>query len=131
MGITRIIIKLKMNEEKPIRILTLNMYLRGPCTYKHFCTGDYKNERIDDFRQHLKNYDIICFQEVFGVLCFRREKLIKVCKEEGLIYSNYPPTKSCILALLSSGCPVIDGGLLIVSRYPIVDYDSEQFSLSP
>lgn len=118
-------------EDKPIRILTYNMYLRGPFSYKNYCEEDYKYQRIVDFRFKARDYDIVCFQEVFGSLSFRREELIRRCKDEGLKYSNFPPTQSCLCALLTSCCPILDGGLLITSRFPIVESSSIQYRDNP
>ncbi|KAJ1966865.1 hypothetical protein IWQ62_002203 [Dispira parvispora] len=104
---------------KGARMLTLNMFMRPPGIHSH--SSDYKNQRlrylIDEVLPH---YDIITLQEMFAFMSTRRRRLIRAAEEQGFHYWITSPPKS--LWDLS-----IDGGLLILSRYPIVEMDSVQY----
>ena len=105
---------------KELRLLTFNFLIRPPpVTYNG---NDYKNERIAIMvRDHLRHYDIVCMQEVFGSLSTRRKRLIQSAGQKaGLVYSYHSP---------GSGLrSVVDGGCLILSRYPIVESDNVSFA---
>ncbi|KAJ1651656.1 hypothetical protein IWQ61_007831 [Dispira simplex] len=104
---------------KGARMLTLNMFMRPPGIRSH--SSDYKDERlrylIDEL---LPRYDIITLQEMFAFMSTRRRRLIRAAEKQGFHYWITSPPKS--LWDLS-----IDGGLLILSRYPIVEMDSVQY----
>ena len=69
--------------------------------------GDYKERRLNAFIEtQLESYDVICPQEMFQFASFRRSKLIWKAREKGK-YHSAAPTE------------FIDGGLLILSRFPI------------
>ena len=90
-----------------IRILSYNFFLRPPLISSGR-KGDYKNERLKTFIQtQLHLYDIICFQEVFQFASFRRSELVKEAASRGFKYHAAAPAA------------LIDGGLLIISRFPI------------
>jgi len=104
---------------KNVKILSYNLYLRPPPIHDEW--SDYKNKRVELIGENIiPNYDIIAFEEAFGSLNFRKEKLIEYGKKSGLKYS-YTDKAQSILKLS------IDGGLLILSRYPIVEKDQIQY----
>lgn len=99
-----------------LRILNYNIFIRptGIATYFRF-NGDAKDERLYKIGTLLKKYDIAMFQELFnfnfGIAKNRTIEMIKIAKENGLkYYAYYKPTTFSL----------VDSGLLIVSRYPIV-----------
>jgi sphingomyelin phosphodiesterase len=103
-------------QNKSIRILTLNLFLRPPLVKNN--ESDYKDERVQFFcREILDNYDIVCLQEVFSTLNSRRSQIISLASKKGLIYTCNCPSPGFFSA------QVIDGGLLILSRYPILESD--------
>lgn len=105
------------DHSKPIRVLTINMYMRPPLVSDN-PGGDYKNERLDAFFEHyLDNFDIICFQEVFTLGNTRKERLIRKAEDAGLLYHAVSDPPSFFQS------NIIDGGLLTISRYPITDVD--------
>ena len=57
---------------KKIKLLTYNFFLRPPPIKTN--EDDYKEERLQDFFQYLPDFDIICFQEVFGSFHDRKKK---------------------------------------------------------
>ncbi|ORX52109.1 hypothetical protein BCR36DRAFT_33806 [Piromyces finnis] len=109
-------IKAKENvTSKAIKILTYNSFIRPP--FISTLSRDYRDERLALFGERIfKKYDIITFQEMFSFLSNRIEHIIEVAKEYGLLYHCRTP-KNPIWKFAS------DGGLLLLSRYPIVDFD--------
>lgn len=62
----------------------------------------------------MHEFDIICLQEVFGLLNSRKTRLLRSAKDAGFHYNVHSPSP----ALFSSN--LVDGGLVILSRYPII-----------
>ncbi len=94
--------------------MTINMLLRPP--FINYNGDDYKNERLELLVRHvLPHYDIVALQEVFWFWNFRLGALLKEAQALGFHWytSNAAPP-------LSSR-KFIDGGLLILSRYPITE----------
>jgi len=102
-----------------IRILSYNVFLRPPPVHDN--GSDYKEERVKLLGERvIPNYDIICFEEAFGSLNKRRSTLKNYGKKNGLNYSHSDASHSiCNLK--------VDGGLLILSRYPIVEKDAMEY----
>ena len=96
-----------------IKLLTYNFFLRPPPIKTN--SDDYKEERLIDFFEYLPDYDIICFQEIFGAFHDRKKKMIKAAKENGYLYYLSSKSPSFFSKFL------IDGGLLLISRFPIID----------
>jgi len=102
-----------------IRIISYNIFLRPPPV--HDKLSDYKEERVKLIgEQVIPNYDIIAFEEAFGSLNSRREALIEYGKKNGLNYHHSDESHNiCNLK--------VDGGLLLLSRYPIIEKDSIEY----
>lgn len=96
-----------------IKLLTYNFFLRPPPIKNN--KDDYKEERLNDFKEVLSDFDIICFQELFGSFHNRKHKMIKNASENGFFYTHGSSSPSFFSKFL------IDGGLLVLSRFPIVD----------
>ena len=107
---------------KPIRLLTYNIFCRPPPINSN--QGDYKDARINDFINQLQYFDIICFQELFTTLNDRKHKMICEGSKKGLKYYLYSKPPS-----IFSKYPV-DSGLLILSKYEIVEHDFFPFYLN-
>ena len=106
-----------------IRLLTINMFMRPPGVTTN--GDDYKIERLHAFAEnHMENFDVICFQELFSLLAFWKERMVSLAQQKGLIYHVVSPTPWFFEKELC------DGGLLIVSRYPIVDTSFTRFDAS-
>jgi len=105
------------------RVLSYNIFLRPPGVHeKH--SNDYKNERLNLFlEKELHKWDIVAFQELFGTFSHRRHKLVKHAKEWGFLYHAESP-----MGLKSKH--LVDGGLVIVSKYPILESDYHVFKES-
>ena len=101
------------NKSHKIKLLTYNFFLRPPPIKTN--EDDYKDERLNDFKDYMKDFDIICMQEVFGSFSGRKKKMIYNAKKNGFNFyatGNMPPFFSKFL---------IDGGLLTLSRFPIIE----------
>jgi len=103
-----------------IKVLTYNIFLRPPPVKNN--ENDFKNERLEEFiKLELKNFDIICLQEMFGSLTTRRHELIKSAYKSGLFYHVEVPSPS----FFSKN--TIDAGLVILSRFPIIESEFRPF----
>ena len=93
---------------------------------ENYGTG-YHYERLADlFEHHFNNFDIICLQEVFGLMTGElKEIFVTYAQKAGFLY--IAPSNLCQPAHHS--LYFCDSGLLILSRFPIVEQDFQQFSL--
>jgi endonuclease/exonuclease/phosphatase family metal-dependent hydrolase len=96
-----------------IKLLTYNLFMRPPLIKTN--ASDFKEDRLREFAQTLDAFDIICCQEVFTMLNSRKQRLITYAKKAGLCYHAV-----CDQPSLLSGY-FTDGGLLILSRFPIAE----------
>lgn len=104
-----------------IKILTLNLFLRPPGI--HTNDSDYKDLRTHVFIDEcISAYDIICLQEVFSTMNSRKKQIINQAKNKGFLYHCQSPRPNPFYG------HIIDSGLLILSKYPIVENDSVTFS---
>lgn len=99
-----------------VKLLTYNFFLRPPPIKTN--EDDYKEERLNDFVSFFPDFDIICFQEMFGSFHNRKHKMIQNAAECGYFYHLTSQPPSFFSKYL------IDGGLLILSRFPIVETKS-------
>ena len=98
-----------------IRLLTYNFFCRPPPVHSN--KSDYKDSRLNDFLVNLHNFDIICFQELFTTLNDRKHKMIREAAKVGFKYHLSSKVPSFFSKYL------VDSGLLILSRYEIVESD--------
>jgi endonuclease/exonuclease/phosphatase family metal-dependent hydrolase len=98
-----------MSEE--IKILTYNIFLR-PYMIKSN-EDDHKESRMRFIVDMIKEYQIVCLQEVFDNFTHRRNSFLELAFEIGFKYfAKCPAPSFCEPAL-------IDGGVLILSKFPI------------
>ena len=96
-----------------IRILTLNMFLRPPGIHTNI--SDFKDLRTQILIEEVLNcFDLICLQEVFSTLSSRKALIISEASKRGLPYSHSSPSPNPFNGHFT------DGGLLILSRFPIL-----------
>lgn len=107
---------------KTIRILTYNIFLRPPPVKNN--ESDWKDERLVDFIKLLDMFDIICLQEMFGSLNNRKQQLIKYANKAGYFFYCECPSPSFFSKY------VAEGGLIILSRFPIVEKEFYPFRYS-
>ncbi|KAI9592426.1 Endonuclease/exonuclease/phosphatase [Syncephalis fuscata] len=95
-----------------VRLAQYNFFMRPPGINSN--GNDYKTERLAYFIENeLSQFDIIAFQEMFAFGSERRTELIKAAYTNGYAYSVSSPRHS------GFGLR-IDGGLVLISRFPIV-----------
>ena len=103
-----------LSGSKEIRILSWNIFMRPPLISNH--CGDYKNERLSDFiSSYLDKYDVVVLQEMFLFASWRRSHLIQEAKRRGFRYHA------------AATNAFIDGGLLILSRFLIMQSAYQSF----
>ncbi|KAI8321076.1 Endonuclease/exonuclease/phosphatase [Martensiomyces pterosporus] len=109
-----------MTADQPqLRILTQNMFMRPPLIKNN--KSDWKDARLDYFIEHiLPNYDVVCLQEMFEFASYRRSRLLEAANKLGFNY--YVASERQFLWNVA-----IDGGLVILSRHPIVASDSIEY----
>ncbi|KAI8829827.1 kinase-like domain-containing protein [Chytriomyces cf. hyalinus JEL632] len=100
-------------QHNQVRILSYNIFLRPPGIKGS--TSDFKNARLNHFASNmLPSYDIVCLQEIYSSGSTRMSKLLACAKKHGFEYHIASPSKGILNT-------TVDGGLLILSRYPIID----------
>ena len=104
-----------------IKLLTYNLFLRPVVKNNE---SDYKYERLDVFSSLLADYDIICNQEVFIGLNKFKQSLVSMAAKAGFLYHVAPP------APYFWNREMIDSGLVILSRFPILEQDYLIYSKS-
>lgn len=95
-----------------IRMLTYNIFLRAPGIKNNL--SDHKDARLSVFGEHfLGNYDIVAFQDLIAYGSNRQYKMLHMAKKAGFEFAVCSPSKGLLKA-------TVDGGLMLLSRYPIV-----------
>lgn len=113
----------RSNRTLSARLLTLNTFIRP----MFVGIGDYKDERLARLIPELAHFDTACLQELFWATGSRKRKFMDAAREQGLIYQASSPSLG-LAGLLRCPPKVIDAGLAILSRYPIVKADYYTFS---
>ena len=106
-----------------IKILSYNFFARPPPINTNG-NDDYKNERLNDFIELLPDFDILCFQEMFTTFNDRKHKMIREGAKVGLKYYLTIKAPSFFSNYIT------DSGLLILSRYEIIENDSYNYYLN-
>jgi len=104
------------NKPMEVKVLSYNIFLRPPTIKNN--SDDFKNERMKEFLNVMHNYDVIALQEIFALGNFRPNRIIAHAKSLGFhfcIRSTNP--------LPLSRKNFLDAGLIILSRYPILERD--------
>ena len=95
-------------------LLTINCYLS-------FWLANSPRERLIKLANtHLINYDIVCMQEAFGVCTIYTKELIDTMKSHGFQWYCIPQNPS--------GFKIVDSGLIIFSKIPIIKYEFTPFN---
>jgi endonuclease/exonuclease/phosphatase family metal-dependent hydrolase len=99
-----------------VKLLSYNIFLRPPLIKNN--ADDFKNERLAEFlKSELAKYDIVCLQEMFNLANYRQQLLLKTAFEKG-----FPYYAKSVDPHWTSG-KFIDAGLVILSKYPILETD--------
>ena len=105
-----------------VRLLSYNFFSRPPPINTN--GTDYKDARLKDFLEFLPDFDIICFQEIFTTFNDRKHRMIREGAKAGLKYYISAKPPSFFSKYIS------DSGLLILSRYEIVENDTYDYYLN-
>ena len=95
-----------------IPLLSYNVFMRPP--FIKTKKSDSKNKRNKELMKLINEYKIVCFQEMFDAYSSRKYKIIKAAYEIGYKYYEESSPPGYFEA------PLIDGGLLTLSKYPII-----------
>lgn len=99
-----------------IKLLTYNIFLRPPPIKTN--ESDHKDDRMKEFvEKEMKNFNIICFQELFSAFNSRKEYFIEGGSKLGL---KYHASLDRDLWKLKP----IDSGLLTLTKFEILESDS-------
>ncbi|ETM51614.1 hypothetical protein L914_04590 [Phytophthora nicotianae] len=109
--------------QERLAVLSMNIFCRpeGIHSGQWFKTGDYKDLRVALLLRKMAKFDVVILQEMFEAGP-RQRRFVREAYAMGFRYhcgSVWP-------RLLDSR--LIDGGLLILSRYPIVERDQLAYS---
>ena len=84
-----------------------------------------QSQRIKDIVKSMQNYDVVCMQETYGGFYSDiREKLITYATKAGFLYHTCDEDPQYSTSYFG------DGGVMILSRLPIVATLSQPFSYS-
>lgn len=109
----------KLTKGSELRVLSFNAFCRPPGIKNK--ANDWKSERLTYLAKHeMVNYDLVAFQELFGSFSGRRDHFLRNCALAGHGYHVTSPKPSWKY--------LIDGGLAIVSKYPIVHTEWKPFA---
>lgn len=101
-------------DNNSIRLMSYNAFCRPPGIAGD-SGEDLKDERLQLLLKRIGYLDIICFQELFDAFCNRREAFVEAAKLLGFRYECFLP-RNC----LRIPPRIIDGGVTIMSKFPIV-----------
>jgi sphingomyelin phosphodiesterase len=74
---------------RSVRILTINIFMRPVINTNG---SDHKEGRLTAFcDRYLKEYDIICFQELFDWLSTRKQRMIREAANKGFNHHAFSP----------------------------------------
>jgi endonuclease/exonuclease/phosphatase family metal-dependent hydrolase len=101
-----------MTSRKHVNLLAYNIFLRPPLIKNN--ESDHKDDRLEEFIKLLPQFDIICLEEMFGFLNTRKHTMIREAEKAGFLHYSDSTSPSFFTSFL------VDGGLLVLSRFPIV-----------
>jgi len=106
-----------------VSVLTYNIFIRPDLPLS--TSTEYQDIRLEMFADNvLPHHDIVCLQELFHIpMSSRRRVLIDRAKSIGYFWHHHSSRNNAL-------SPTIDGGLLILSKLPIVRTDFLNFSVA-
>lgn len=104
---------------KHINVISYNIFLRPPFIKNN--ESDHKDARLKEFIKLLDEFDIVCLEEMFGFLNRRKHKMIRCATKAGFLYYADAVSPSFFTSF------VVDGGLLVLSRFPIIASEFKPF----
>eukprot|EP01083_Nonionella_stella_P298091 1012074_1 len=105
---------------KSIKVLSLNVFVRPP----RVIGCEFKDERLKILLDRIVDFDIVCLQEMFRCFSKRQKKFIAKAEKLGFLYHERCPRPKLFSVKL------VDGGLLILSRFPLNSFKFHPFQTS-
>ena len=121
-----------LSEPALVRTLGYNLFMRPSLWFVRNNDSDYKNERLAAFlANHMESFDIMCLQEMFGLLNFRQRTLLAEADKRGFSHAAVAGAPPYLFwdHNWTFKIPFLDAGLVILSRFPIVRTDSYYYRL--
>lgn len=106
------------------RIFSLNVFIRPVLVG----VNDYKDQRLTQLLQVLQSYDIVCLQELFSASGPRKKKFLERLLSKHGFHQYVSSPAPGFLSFFQFPPKLVDAGLAIVSKYPIVRTDYHTFS---
>lgn len=116
-----------------LHILSFNIFMRPSLWFVRNVENDWKNERLDIFiREHLPHYSIICLQEMFATFTWRQHTLLHAAEQCGFQHAAIGGAAPFVISdhHLSLKIPFLDAGVVILSKFPILETDALHYSAS-
>ncbi|CAI2369971.1 unnamed protein product [Moneuplotes crassus] len=108
----------KRKDTNAAKVLSINMFLRPVVKTND---SDYKYERLQELLGVIHNFDIMCFQEVFSGFNSHKPILLTISKKFGFDHYFHSSKPGYFEKYLT------DGGLVNLSKYPIIESHEETF----
>ena len=107
--------------KKTFKILTYNCFLQNFDKLSNFVSDDPDARLEEIINCVIGEYDIVCLQEMFAASSFRMCHLVQRARELGFKWCVVPKAPK----LWSR--KIVDSGLVILSKHPILEYDCVNF----
>ncbi|GAM25651.1 hypothetical protein SAMD00019534_088260 [Acytostelium subglobosum LB1] len=83
--------------------------------------GHSKFTRLDT--SIIGQFDICCFQELFSSFSYRQRRFLERAKTQGFVHTAASPHPPYLRSTY-----LVDGGLVVISKYPIVEQDYQLYA---
>jgi endonuclease/exonuclease/phosphatase family metal-dependent hydrolase len=113
-----------------IEVLSYNIFMRPSLWFVRNNANDWKNERLDLFiNLYLSRFHVMCLQEIFSCLTLRQRKLINAAEKRGFKHAVVAGAAPFLVTdhHLTLKIPLLDAGLLILSKYPVRETGSHYY----
>lgn len=110
----------KSPEVSTIKFLQFNVFWRPDLI--HIGRKEYVSERSKLLAEMINDYDVICLEEAFQYGSHVVQDFVKLMKAKGFLYA----VSAKKVRLLSRF--VVDSGMLIMSKYPIEEIDTVEYT---
>eukprot|EP00123_Amoebidium_parasiticum_P013044 comp21729_c0_seq2/m.30731 comp21729_c0_seq2/g.30731 ORF comp21729_c0_seq2/g.30731 comp21729_c0_seq2/m.30731 type:complete len:282 (-) comp21729_c0_seq2:64-909(-) len=108
---------------KLLRLLSYNLFVRPPIINSH--GTDYKDERLAMFINEVRDYDVLCLQELFNFMSTRRSDFVAKCKKQGYVDDVFIDRHIAVYFPR-----IVDGGVNIISRLPFAQTDAYVYTMA-
>ena len=115
----------KIDEELSVsRVKFLQIDIQMRPRLFHILKNEHNNERAKELLKLVKNYDVVSVNEIHSSTCNNVASFVQGMKDLGFKYVVGLPNIDI------SSLELVDGGVLLFSKLPILKHDSYKFALS-